>query len=139
VDIFNGFLIGRDRVLTGRDPSRSRALTQPCQDLETGIAVSGQNANFSLEVAHRALGVAPDPAVGAVGVKAERGEAALKLLDVGERRGALAAGEGRSNSPPLRMRSARWRTASVAPPQWPMCGRNGTGKWQSAGITRPCR
>src|SRR5712691_747782 len=81
-------LVGMDA-----DPSRSGALTQPGQDLETGIAVGGRNANFSLKVPHRPLSVAADAAVAAVGIEAERGEAALQFLNLGQRHGALAAGE----------------------------------------------
>ena len=81
----DGSLIGA--VWIGTDPSRSRALTQPCQDLETGIAVGGRNANFSLKIPHCTLGVAADTAVAAVGIETERGEAALDLL--GDRRQKL--------------------------------------------------
>src|SRR6266404_5385621 len=66
-------------------PSRSGALTQPGQDLETGIAVGGSHADFSLEITHGALGVATDPAVAAVGVEAELGEAELQFLHLRER------------------------------------------------------
>src|SRR5258706_12927195 len=62
-------------------PSRSGALTQPGQDLETGIAVGGSHADFSLEITHGALGVATDPAVAAVGVAAELGEAHVHRPD----------------------------------------------------------
>src|SRR5215831_21415371 len=73
--------------------TRSRALTQPPQDLETGITVGGRNANFSLELLHRTLGIATDPAIAAVGVEAECGEAALQLLYLGKRHQPLAARE----------------------------------------------
>src|ERR1700693_5109811 len=73
--------------------SNSGALAQLGQDLETGIAVGGRNARFSLKIAHRALGVAADAAVPAVGVKAERGQAALQFLHFGEAERALAARE----------------------------------------------
>src|SRR5215831_3024182 len=72
----------------------SRALTQPRQDLETGIAVGGRNANFSLELLHRTLGIATDPAIAAFGVEAECGEAALQLLHLGKRHQPLATWEG---------------------------------------------
>src|SRR6266436_5656419 len=66
--------------MNGRaDPSRSGALTQPGQNLESGIAVGGRNANFSLKIPYCTLGVATDPAITAVGVKAERSEAALQF------------------------------------------------------------
>ena len=54
-----GHVFGRSRM-AGR-PSRSGALTQPGQDLATGIAVGGRNANFSLIVAQGVLGIATDP------------------------------------------------------------------------------
>src|SRR5258706_8356455 len=72
-------------------PSRSGALTQPGQDLETGIAVGGSHADFSLEITHGALGVATDPAVAAVGVEAELGEAVLQFLHLRERHQPLAS------------------------------------------------
>src|SRR5215470_1317065 len=74
-------------------PSRSGALTQPGQDLETGITVGGSHADFFLEIPHRALGVAADPAIAPVGVEAEPGEADLQFLHLGKRHQPFAAWE----------------------------------------------
>src|SRR5258708_19338503 len=60
-----------------RHPTRSGALTQPGQDLDTGIAVGGSHADFSLEITHRALGIATDPAVAPAASEATLGQAAL--------------------------------------------------------------
>src|SRR5215813_13459644 len=74
-------------------PSRSGALTQPGQDLEAGIAVGGSQADFLLEIPHRALGVAADPAIAPVGVEAEPGEAELQFLHLAKRHQPFAAWE----------------------------------------------
>ncbi len=79
--------------LPGEDPSRSGALAQPGQHLDSGIAIGGSNANFPLVIPHRALGFVAETAVAAVGIESERGEAALHFLNFGEREAALAAGK----------------------------------------------
>ena len=48
---------------------------------------------FLLEGQHRLDGLAAGAAVDAAGIEAARGEPALDLLDLGQRRRALAAGE----------------------------------------------
>src|SRR5216684_7599164 len=73
--------------------SGSKSLPQPGQHLEPRIAVGGLEAHLALERAYRDHGVAADPAVGAAGVEAERGQAPLNLLQFLERRGTLAAGK----------------------------------------------
>src|SRR5215471_593900 len=89
-----GILSGLTRLMRMEaDPSGSGALTQPGQHLEAGIAVGGRLADFSLKVAHRTLGVAANPAVAAVGVETERGEAALQFLHLHKRHKPLAARE----------------------------------------------
>src|SRR5712691_11031863 len=80
-------------------PDRSRCegvsnpLAQPRQHLQAGVTVGGREAGFALKIAHRQHGLAADAAVGAVGIEARGGEAALDLLHLGQGRRALAAGE----------------------------------------------
>ena len=72
----------------------SRTLAQPCQQPHAGIAVRLQ-ADLALVVADGGHRAGADAAVGALGVEAERGQAALDLLDLGQRRRPFAAGEFR--------------------------------------------
>src|SRR5713101_4984460 len=73
--------------------SASRSLAQPRQHLESRIAVGGLEPGLALECLHRDHRVAADPAVGAAGIEAERGQTPLNLLQFLERWGALAAGK----------------------------------------------
>ena len=63
------------------------------EDFEAGVAVGGDEAGLGLELAHRDHGVAADAAIGAAGVEALCGQAALRFLDFFEREDALAAYE----------------------------------------------
>src|SRR5260370_19660702 len=77
----------------------SEALTQPRQELDAGVAVGGLHADLALEFLDRGHGVVADAAIGAAGVETKGGEALLDLLHFGERRRALAAGEGLRQRP----------------------------------------
>src|ERR1700688_2316746 len=77
----------------GPHPTGSRALTQPGEKSHAGIAVGRRHAGFALKILRREHGVVAETAVGAAGVVAERGEAALDLLDFGERGSRFAARE----------------------------------------------
>src|SRR5664279_4143605 len=77
----------------GRHPTGSRALTQPRQHLEAGIAVGRVHADLFLEGENGFHSVAAGAAVDTVGLEAALVEAALDLLDLIQRRRAFAAGE----------------------------------------------
>src|SRR5664279_6062259 len=81
------------RLCKRRHPTGSRALTQPCQNFQPGIAVGGLHADLLLEGDNRFHGVGAGAAVDAVGFEAVFVEAALDFLDFFERGHALAAGE----------------------------------------------
>src|SRR5581483_2914207 len=70
-----------------------RSLPQPRQHLEPGITIGRVHAGLGLEIAHRAHGVRADAAIDAVDLEALLLQVALDLLNFGERRRALAAGE----------------------------------------------
>src|SRR6266568_9349171 len=81
------------RSIRATNRSYSRSLAQPRQHLQPCIAIGGLEPGLALECLHRDHRVAADPAVGAAGIEAERGQAPLNLLQFLERRGALAAGK----------------------------------------------
>src|ERR1700704_3603163 len=64
-------------LATGAAVSRrrgSRALPQPRQHLESGVAVGGLEPGFALECLHGHHRVMANPAVAAAGIEAERGQ-----------------------------------------------------------------
>ena len=69
----------------------SQPLTQPGEQRHARIAVGGLHADFALEIPHGDHRIVADAAVGATGIETERGETLLDLLQLGERRRALAA------------------------------------------------
>jgi hypothetical protein len=68
-------------------------LTQTGEELHAGIAIGWLDAEFALVIEHGKARRVADPAIGAAGVEAERGKAALKFLDLGEGRRRLAVGK----------------------------------------------
>ena len=89
-------------------PWRKRA-----SNLNSCIAVGRIHADLALIVADGKHGVVADAAVGAAGIEAELGQAALNFLDFGERRRALAAGKALHNGLTAVQRSPRCTIASV--------------------------
>ena len=65
-------------------------MTQTGEELHAGIAIGWLDAEFALVIEHGKARRVADPAIGAAGVEAERGKAALKFLDLGEGGGRLA-------------------------------------------------
>src|SRR5665213_643513 len=76
-----------------RHPTGSRALTQPREHLQAGIAVGGLHADLLLEGENGLDGIAAGAAVDAVGLVTMRDKPALDFLDLIQSRRALAAGE----------------------------------------------
>ena len=68
-------------------------MTQTGEELHAGIAIGWLDAEFALVIEHGKARRVADPAIGAAGVEAERGKAALKFLDLGEGGGRLAVGK----------------------------------------------
>src|SRR6185369_15790475 len=62
----------------------SMLLAQACEEASSRIAVGRLHADLPLVVAHGEASRVADAAVGAGGVEAEGGQAALDLLDLGE-------------------------------------------------------
>src|SRR5450631_2774619 len=77
----------------GRHPTGSRALTQPRQHLEAGIAVGRVHADLLLEGEDGLDRVAAGAAINAIGLEPALVEAALDFLHLIQRRRAFAAGK----------------------------------------------
>ena len=67
-------------------------MTQTGGELHAGIAIGWLDAEFALVIEHGKARRVADPAIGAAGVEAERGKAALKFLDLGEVGGGSLSG-----------------------------------------------
>ena len=68
-------------------------MTQTGEELHARIAIGRLDAEFALVIEHGKARRIADSAIGAAGVEAERGKAALKFLDLGEGGGRLAVGK----------------------------------------------
>ena len=82
-------------------------MTQAGQKLDAGVAVGRLDADPALIVAHRQRRAKPDPAIGAAGVEAERGQPLLDFLDFGKRREGSLPGNFCTNGAPPTQRSPR--------------------------------
>ena len=68
-------------------------MTQTGEKLHAGIAIGRLDAEFALVTEHGKARRIADAAIGAAGVEAERGKAALKFLNLGEGGRRLAIGK----------------------------------------------
>src|SRR4029079_15072060 len=86
-------MCGRESTRIGTRAIESQPLPQAGEQLNAGVAVGRLHADLALKVLHRKQGVVADAAVDPAGIEAERREALLNLLQLGQSRRALGARE----------------------------------------------
>src|SRR4029079_9338158 len=86
-------MCGRESTRIGTRAIESQALAQAGEQLDAGVAVGRLHADFALKVLHREHRVVADAAVDPARIEAERSEALLNLLQLGQGRRALGARE----------------------------------------------